>query len=275
MKKVFAIAAVVAVFLITSSVIFAGGGGLENFLARFNANFGEFAIPPLYPAYAVDQDIRVEVVGAQQIDHIILAYVSVQDISGENRLSTDTNPSFAIFIDGEPVGRGGMTSQRLNFDAETNTTYHEMRLQGDPGMPLAESIELVMLRVEYFGHYTGQILPLIEGDWRMTVNTSDLGIRPIVWRDVSAGESLHIDFMSLSPFGVYLEGNHEYGSDFPWFDIRIEYEGRLFNRPILGGGGGIGPDCFSWFASPNRPIDIDDVAAVIVNGERIAVPIQP
>lgn len=274
MKKVFAIAAVVAVFLIGSSVIFAGGGGLEQFRARFNPNFIELAIPPLYPAYAIDQGIRVEAVGAQQIGHVVLVYVSVQDISGENRLSNLVHPNLEIYIDGEIVNGPG-SGRRLNFDSGTNTGYYELIIVGEVGMPWAESIELVMHRVEYFGHYTGQILALVEGDWRMTVNTSDLGIRPITWTDIPAG-SIHIDYMSLSPFGVQINGSHAYGlEDLSFFairDVRIEFENRIFNTVMRGGGGGSGEDWFSWFAFSGSPIDIDAVTAVIINGERIEIP---
>jgi len=270
MRKLAVIAAAAVLLLATSTAIFAATGGLEQFLSRFNPNFGEFAIAPLQPAFAESEGIRIEAIGAQQIDHVVLVYVAMTDLSEENRLSRHMSPDLEIHIDGEAIN-GPSSSRRLDFDASTNTAYFEMRIVGDAGMPKADTIELIANRVQDFEH-SGQIRTAVEGDWRMIVNSSNLGIKPIVWSDIPAG-NLHIEHMSLSPFGVQINGSHSYEVNlFPVFDVRIEFENRWLNTRLPGGGGGIGHNHFSHFQFSDTPIDLEAVTAIIINGERIIVP---
>ena len=44
MRKLAIIAVAAVFFLVTSTAVFAATGGLEQFLAHFNPNFGEFAV---------------------------------------------------------------------------------------------------------------------------------------------------------------------------------------------------------------------------------------
>jgi hypothetical protein len=270
MKKLIAIVAAAVLFLITSSALFAASGGLEYFLARFNTNFGELAIAPLYPAYSEQQGIRIEAVGAQQIDHVVLVYVAMQDVSGENRLTQHMWPSLEIYIDGEIINGPG-TSNRLEFDHSTNTLYFEKIIVGEVGMPWADTIELVANHIDCYG-VSGPVRRVFEGEWRITVNSSDLGITPIVWENVTVG-NIHIERMSLSPFGVQINGSHSYeAASFPLLDTRIEFGNRLFRTKLPSGGGGIGYDWFSSFKFSQAPIDLDAVTAIIINGERIPTP---
>ena len=272
-KKLSTIAAAV-LLLITSTAVFAATGGFAYFLAPFNQNFGEFAIAPLYPAYAESQEIRIEAVGAQQIGNVVLAYVSMHDLSGENRLTRYMSPDLAIYVDGQRMD--GPSTWQINFNENTNTVYFEMRLVGEVGMPRAETIELKTTSIVCRENW-GQVQRVFEGEWYMTVNTSDLGIQPIVWTDIQSG-NLHIEYLSLSPLGLQIAGSHSYGSDFPrgmnspFQDIRIGFENRWFNTRLRGGGGGIGHDTFSIFIFADSPIEIEYVSAVIFNGERIQVP---
>jgi len=272
MKKIAVMAVAAALFLLTSSVIFATGGGLEHFLARFNTSFGEFAIAPIYPAYAESQGIRIEAVGAQQIGNVVLVYIAMQDITGENRLTRHMLPDLEIYVDGQ-IMNGPRTSRRLEFNNATNTSYFETQIVGEAGMPRADTIELITKSIMCTEH-EGQIRTPFRGEWSMTVNTSDLGIQPIVWTNVSVG-NIHIEYMSLSPLGVQITGYHTYGTDFPrgmnspFHDVRIELSNRLFNTRLPGGGGGIGQDSFSIFKFSESPIDMDAVTAIIFNVERI------
>jgi len=269
MKKFAYIAAVAALLLITTTGIFAATGDLEQFLSRFNPNFGALAVAPIYPAYSVDEGIRIEAVGAQQIDNIVLVYVTMQDISGENRLTRYTSHDLEIYVDDQMLG-GARSSRRLNFDSTTNTSYFEIVLVGEPGLPKADEINLVMTSVQDLEH-SGPIQRLIEGDWSLTVNASDLGIKPIVWENVIAG-NLQIEHMSLTPFGLQMSGNHTYGMEnFPFFDIRVELENRLFRVRLPGGGAGIGDYTFTAFQFADSPIDLENVTAVVINGTRISV----
>ena len=255
-----------------NTTIFAATEGLEAFLYRFNPNFGEFAIPPLEPAYAVSQGIRIEAVGAQQIGNVVLVYMTVQDISGENRLTRYMSADLEIFVDGEFIN-GPSTGRPLSFDSATNTRYFEIIMVGKAGMPKAENIEL---RVEQIicQEHPGPIRTVIEGDWSMIVNTSDLGFRPITWTNIPAGR-FHYEYISLSPFGLQMVGSHSHDMrNFPFFEVEIVLENRRRNLRLLGGGGGIGADTFSNFQFTDTPIDLDMVVAVIINGVRIQVPAE-
>jgi len=286
MKKITALIAAAVFLLATTTIIFAAtvSGELEQFLSRFNPNFGEFAIAPLYPAYAENQGIRIEAVGAQQIGAVVLVYVTVQDISGENRITRHISPDLELYINGQ-IMNVSKSSRRLNFDRSTNTAYFEMRLVGEAGMPRADTIKLVTSRIQCFQH-SGPIRTVVEGAWSITVNTSDLGIQPITWVDVVAG-GLYIEYMSLTPFGLQLVGTHSYGmgglqldgpyshvgAGFPTLDVSLELENRRRDVSIAGGSsGGVGDDSFIFHVSSNSPIDIDAVVAVIVNGVRVLVP---
>ena len=271
MKKIASIAVAAVLLLATASTIFAGAGGLEQFLARFNPNFGEFAIAPLYPAYAQDQGIRIEAVGAQQIGHVVLVYMTVQDTSGENRLTRHMSADLEIFVDGQFMN-GPSSGRRLNFDRTTNTMYFERIMVGEIDMPQAETIELRIGRIICTEH-SGPIRTVLEGDWSMLVNTSDLEIRPLVWADIP-GVNLHFDYISLSPFGLQMIGTHSYNTselrNFPTFEVEIELENRRRNIRPSGGSGGIGPDDFSFFSFLTAPIDLGAVTAILINGERIS-----
>ena len=274
MRKVVAIIAAAVLVLATSTGIFAASGGLEHFLARFNPNFGEFAIAPLYPAYAEDQGIRIEVVGAQHIGPVVLVYVTMQDISGENRLTRFMIPAIDIYVDGQIIN-GPSTSSPLNFDKSTNTVYFEMRILYETGMPRADALDLIINEIWCLEH-GGRIQTPFIGEWQITVNTSDLDIQPITWTDVEAG-NLKIEQISVSPFGVYVFGIHTYGtrprgSDPILSEVSIEFNNRWFNTR-LANGGLVGYDNrFSVFFFANTPIDIDAVSAVIVRGERFQTP---
>lgn len=274
MRKLATIAIAAVFLLVTSTAVFAASGGLEQFLARFNPNFGEFAIAPLYPAYAIDQGIRIEVVGAQQVDNALLLYTIMQDISGENRITRHMSPDIEFYVDGVRMSTGGSTGRGLSFDRATNTRYSEVILLGQADMPKADTIELVINHIRCLER-SGPMRRAFEGEWVMTVNTSDLGIQPIVWADVDVGNS-NIQHMSLTPFGIRLNGTHSYEtrdmSRFPFFVIEIERSSSRRNYRFSSSGGGFGSDCFSSFSFASSPIDLDTVTAVIINGERILVP---
>jgi len=227
----------------------------------------------LNPAYAVDQDIRIEVVGAQVIDNVLLVYTIMQDISGENRITRHMSPDIEFFVDGVRMSTGASSGRRLRFDRSTNTSYTERILLGHDDMPKTDTIELVINHIHCFER-SGPMRRAFVGEWVITVNASDLGIQPIVWTDVAVGNR-NIEHMSLSPFGIRLSGTHTYDTDdlasFPHLHVEIEFDGRR-NYGFSGSGGGFGSDCFSSFSFANSPIDLDSVTAVIINGERIAIP---
>ena len=64
-------------------------GGFDWFIEKFNPSFGEIVEP--VEAYCEDQGIRMEVIGAQKYDNMAVIYLSLQDVSGQNRLTEQTD----------------------------------------------------------------------------------------------------------------------------------------------------------------------------------------
>jgi len=267
-----ALAAALIVVMISATAL-AAGGGLEQFVSRFNPAFGDLAIPPVQLAYAEDQGIRIEVIGAQQIDNVVLAYVTMQDITGENRLSRYTWPDLEVTMEGEAIS-GPASYRRLHFDRANNTVYFEVIVVGNVGMPRADMLEIGARSISYTGPgtaATGQIQTIAEGQWLAQVSTSDAGNRVLVWQDVPAGD-FHIEHMSLSALGVQVMGNHAWdislGGMASWPEVEIEVENRRRNIRPSGSGGGIDVDSFEAFFFVDTPLDVEAVTAVIVNGVR-------
>ena len=268
--KLSVIMAAVLVFMALTATIYAATGGLDHFLSRFNPGFGEFAIAPLEPAYTEDQGIRLEVIGAQQIDHVVLVYVSIQDLSGDNRLTQYADPDIVIYVDGQAMN-GPHSSRRLNFESSTNTAYFEQLIVGEVGMPRSDTLELKARNIYNAGNYSGQLQILVEGYWDVQVNTSDLGIQPLIFTDVTIGDT-YIDYMSLSPFGLQITGRHQWDMNDgrrPRLKAAIELENRWPNIKMSSMAGGLSSEEFSFFSFADEPIDINKVTAVIINGHRI------
>ncbi|MCL2420345.1 MAG: hypothetical protein FWD03_00665 [Defluviitaleaceae bacterium] len=272
--------AIAAMFIlvIISGTVYAASGGLDHFISRFNPAFGALAIPPEVPAYAEDQGIRIEVIGAQQISNVVLAYLTIQDITGENRLTQYIFPDLEIYMDGQVVSTGGMSSRRLHFDRSTNTAYFEIKVLGDIGIPRLDNLEIGIDHING-NQFSGQLQRIVEGEWRIQVNTSEADNQTLIWTDIPAGD-LHLDYISLSSLGIQVTGTHQWVTDPDaenfvrgWgdFQVEIELENRRRNIRPSGSGGGVGPDDFDFFFFVDAPVDMDAVSAVIVNGVRIPV----
>jgi len=262
------------IFIALSATAYATTGGLDQFITRFNPAFGDLAIPLEEPSYAENEGIRMGIYGAQQFGNAVLVYLTMQDITGENRLSVHTTPDLEIYGDGQSLSNGAQSSQRLYFNQSTNTLYFEVRVIGDAGIPQLDTLEIVAVGImcsDPARQRGGQIYTLAAGEWRMEVSTSDTDDQVMSWADIII-EGAHIDYMSLNPLGVQLNGNHTWdiSERRSVLDVEIEVENRRRNIRLFGGGG-IGPDCFDFFFHTESPIDIDTVTTVVVNGVRIAV----
>lgn len=132
-------------------------GGFDWFIKKFNPSFGEIAEP--VEAYCEDQGIRMEVIGAQKYDNMAVVYLSLQDVSGQNRLTeqTDFQDGFTVKMstqaqeeakrqegkmDSEIVSSFGYEQKMLYFDEETNTIYYEFTITADSDSPLSDPLEL-------------------------------------------------------------------------------------------------------------------------------------
>ncbi|NLU10145.1 MAG: hypothetical protein GXW90_04240 [Tepidanaerobacter acetatoxydans] len=147
-----AIALVMSVMLFVTVAV-AAQGGFDWFIKRFNPSFGEIAEP--VEAYCEDQGIRMEVIGAQKYDNMAVIYLSLQDVSGQNRLTeqTDFQDGFTVKMNtqaqeeakgqtDEIVASFGYGQKMLYFDEETNTIYYEFTITADADSPLADPLEL-------------------------------------------------------------------------------------------------------------------------------------
>ena len=149
------VAASIMLFTLTVT-IFATFGGFGWFVERFDPPFADVVDPIM--VYSEQQGIRMKVIGAQSFDNMAIIYLSLQDITGENRLteSLDFMNSFRIDIeetDSDFINRLQRTNKTLlYFDVLTNTAYLEMQITMGTQMadPLSLSVSLIAFEVEEF-----------------------------------------------------------------------------------------------------------------------------
>jgi hypothetical protein len=84
-----AIAAIVMSFVLVASATAASLGNFDWFIERFNPDFGNIVEP--VEIYSEDEGIRMEVIGAQKYDNRAIIYLSLQDRTGQNRLTEQTD----------------------------------------------------------------------------------------------------------------------------------------------------------------------------------------
>jgi len=170
MKKLFAIATVAVILLVTSTVVLAATGGLERFFLRSNPNFGEFPITaPLYPAYAIDQGIRIEVTGAMQAGNVIFVSTMTQDITGENRLTWLMQPDIEFYINGERIGEEISITRQSRFDPSNNIIYINWQLVGHDDMPKADTMNFAINNILCSEHSERPMRRAFEGEWDIAV----------------------------------------------------------------------------------------------------------
>jgi len=262
------------IFVALSATVYASVGRLDGFLARFNPEFGEFALPPLELAYAEDQGIKLEVVGARIFENTVLIYYTMHDLTGEDRLTRYIRPDFEVFANGELLSNGGSSGRFLHFNEVNNRAYLEVGLQIDANTVWTDNtLELRATNLHCFER-SGQLMSAFSGDWRIDISIDDTEEKAIIWTDI-ATENFHIDYMALSVMGLRIIGTHE-----GYFlynrhclsSVDIEIENRLSNVRFLGSSGGVGPDCFDFFFSVKSPIDMEAVTGVVVKGVHIPTP---
>lgn len=143
------VAAIVISVVLVTTVAATALGGFEWFVEKFNPSFREIVEP--VEAYSEDQGIRMEVIGAQKYDNRAIVYLSLQDITGKNRLTkeTDFRDGFGAKMDpGLIEGEGEVSTsmswkqKMLHFNEDTNTVYYEFNITADPDSPLSDPLEL-------------------------------------------------------------------------------------------------------------------------------------
>ena len=144
-----AAAAVAAVLLLTISVAAVVMGGFDVFISRFNPTFGEVVLP--VEMYVVENDIRLEVIAAQTFGNQVIAYISVRDISGQNRITESVSflnlykiRLYMLDETGNELvsGFGTLIPELLHFDDITNTAYFELIFFGEPGTMISDRLRI-------------------------------------------------------------------------------------------------------------------------------------
>lgn len=147
------VAAMVLVVLLVGSATAAVLGNFEGFIKRFNPSFSKIVEP--IEAHIEDQGIRMEIIGAQKYDNRAIVYLSLQDITGKNRLTekTDFRDGFNVKTSQRTTDIGlerkdsslyGVSWEQnmIYFDESTNTAYYEFNISTDLDTPLTDKLEL-------------------------------------------------------------------------------------------------------------------------------------
>ncbi|HWQ75456.1 MAG TPA: hypothetical protein VN441_09090 [Syntrophomonas sp.] len=147
--SVAAAAAILAVLAVTATA--AALGGFDWFIEKFHPPFSAIVEP--VEVSCEDQGIRMEVIGAQKYENKAIVYLSLRDISGQNRLTeqTDFRDGFSVKQSqkiqeengqGEDISVGSLAlgTKMLYFDEETNTLYYEFNITSD--LPLSDPLEV-------------------------------------------------------------------------------------------------------------------------------------
>ncbi|MCL2397629.1 MAG: hypothetical protein FWC93_06125 [Defluviitaleaceae bacterium] len=162
-------AAVFAVLAISTTVFAFTFGGFERFVERFNPTFAGIVEPVM--EYAEDQGIRMEVIGAQRFGDSAIVYLSIQDTTGQNRLTEDAWLSWG-------VGFASGGANLIYFDEETNKAYFEMNIEDqpvirmtedggyelDPDSGLSDIFELVISQITFNRGHTIELFPVQPTD---------------------------------------------------------------------------------------------------------------
>lgn len=232
MRKPLAIVAAASMIL----VVTAGASALGTFdwfIDKFNPSFSEVIEP--VQTYSEDQGIRMEVIGAQKYDNQAIVYLSLQDTSGQNRITEQTSfqDGFSVKMTPPTVETTGSSKkirsasfswkqQLLYLDEETNTAYYEFNITGDPDTPLSDPLELGSFLI-YFSK--------TRYDEPVSVSLGSLGkaqTTPIGEDEIWGGMSLPDDrsgiTVALTP-GRYAALSH--GQDDQWVSNMGIVNGKL------------------------------------------------
>jgi len=143
-RRVPLLVAALVILLISTTALAVGLNGFDRFMERFNPAFAEVVEP--VGAYSEDQGILMTVIGAQRFGNTALVYLSVQDVSGENRL-TETMSFLDGFRIGAPTGGVSWWQTILSFDEASNTAYFEFQATFDLGLPQTGPLEIGASRI--------------------------------------------------------------------------------------------------------------------------------
>lgn len=238
------IAAIAMSFVLVASATAASLGNFDWFIERFNPDFGKIVEP--IGVYSEDKGIRMEVIGAQKYENRAIIYLSLQDRTGQNRLTEQTD-----FIDGfnvkmhsqtkegakggDEVLSAGMSwkQKMLYFNKDSNTIYYEFNITADPDTPLADPLELGSFLI-YFDRKAYIDEPISVS----LTGIEDLETIPIEKAQIWGGSNVPSDLSSLTEAlmpGDYASMPHgekdQWVSNIGIIDGKLHVQiGKIFNK---------------------------------------------
>ncbi|THF84417.1 DUF4179 domain-containing protein [Cohnella fermenti] len=238
------IAAIVLSFVLVTSATAASLGNFNWFMERFNPDFGKIVEP--VGVYSEDEGIRMEVIGAQKYDNRAIVYLSLQDRSGQNRLTeqTDFRDGFNVKMHSQTKegAKGGdevlssylsWQQKMLYFDKDTNTIYYEFNITVDPNTPSSDLLELGSFLV-YFNEKAYRDEPLSVS----LKGIEDADTIPIEQAEIFGGSNVPSDLSSLTEAlmpGDYASMPHgekdQWVSNIGIIDGKLHVQiGKIFNK---------------------------------------------
>ena len=166
-RSITLVAAIIAAVALSTTAFAFAFGGFDWFLDRVDPAFGDIVEPMM--VYSEDQGIQMTVLGAQKFDTMAIFYISLQDVTGENRLTDSAGlmHGFQVIADEDEsdIGAGlitrGMSSSSglLYFDEATNTAFFEIQVTMDTAMPDALTLSTGMITFEV-DRFEDVVIPL-------------------------------------------------------------------------------------------------------------------
>ena len=279
-KRFVPVAAALVMLFAISTTVFAAVWGFDWFVQRFNPRFADIVKPIML--HSEDEGIRITLLGAQTSGYMAVIYLSVSDVTGENRL-TDSNLVLVDFcLEGIDLHIRELRFNRLYFDESTNTFYQEIIITADRAFidPLRFSIDTI------FANYDMRRDEGIQGYWPFSAYTGDNAQQIVTVTEAVQLDNYHItEHLTLTPFGLLVMGNlsepeswHCYdtpGLRVIWSHIDVYLEttsGLMTINESYGEGYSDGQSYFYMNWHTESPIDVNEVTAIIIDGLRIPMP---
>jgi len=237
-RRLATVAAAIVLLVALSATALAAMGGFDWFMQRFNPDFASVVEPVM--VYVEDDGIRITVIGAQTFDNMSVVYLSVQEMTDEDRINSNIGWWPGLIV--SPGVGGSVVEELLYIDETSGTVYLEVRINSDEILP-----EPLALRVDRISFEDNGELVSIVGNWELAVYTSDVASQNIVnlLYEVRLYDVLVTESFTLTPLGLSLTGRFGEPSSFVATDIanvahREAYLETSYGLiPLVGGGVGI------------------------------------
>jgi len=324
-KKLLPVVAAVVAILFISTTVFAAFGGFEFFMQRVNPPFGEIISPVM--EYVEDQGIRITILGARRFDTAAVVYLSIQDVTGEDRVTETTNvfrgfpadvtdifagfptdKNMQMFTSGFGTTWSSIVFHPLYFDGITNTRYFQVRLNSNH--PLQNELRMIIEHISLEREYCDSYIPINEvsvtGNWSATIYVENAHDEALYLENLVFyvyGIRYTVREMRINPISVQMHGRVHYDTNereyvdkkFPLGDgeylqisrfsyehgrvmhhIYVEHAGEMVRARGSGGSTASGTQrgsyAFRHTFNFEFPLDLSEIVAIIINGERFDIP---